>query len=101
MVKHVYRLCNFDNFQMPDSYVKQNCCPIRMLGDKSDIYLEISSITHVSSIRICIGTTMCYLTQFSMSGKLTKSKLSRFSPEQNSGCSCRQAFIHYCVFHQV
>ena len=28
LVKHVYRLCNFNNLQMPDSYVKQNCCPI-------------------------------------------------------------------------
>ena len=72
LVKHVYRQCNFNNLQMPDSYVKQNCCPIRMLGDKSDIYLEISSITNVSSIRIYIGTTMGYPTQFSMSGELTK-----------------------------
>ena len=52
---------------MPDTYVKQNCCPIRMLGNKSDIYLEISSITNISSIRIYIGTTMGYPTQFSMS----------------------------------
>ena len=37
---------------MPDSFIKQNYCPSRMLGDKSDIYLEISSITNVSSIRI-------------------------------------------------
>ena len=72
LVKHVYRLCNFNNFQMPDCYVKQNCCLIRMLGNKSDIYLDISSITNVSSIRIYIETTMGYPTQFSMSGKLTK-----------------------------
>ena len=57
---------------MPGSYVKQNCCPIRMLGNKSDVYLEINSITNVSSIRIYIGTTMGYPTQFSMNGKLTK-----------------------------
>ena len=25
LVKHVYRLCNFNNLQMPDSYVEQNC----------------------------------------------------------------------------
>ena len=43
-----------------------------MLGNKSDTYLEISSITKVSSIRIYIGTTMGYPTQISMSGKLTK-----------------------------
>ena len=72
LVKHVHRLCNFNNLQMHDSYVKQNCCPIRMLGNKSDICLEISSITNVSSIRIYIGTTMGNSTQFSMSGKLTK-----------------------------
>ena len=72
LVKHVHRLCNFNNLQMPNSYVKQNCCPIRMLGDKSGIYLEISSITNVSSIRMYIGTTMGYPTQLSMSGKLTK-----------------------------
>ena len=72
LVKHVHRLCNFNNLQMPDSYVKQNCCPIRLLGNKSDIYLEISFITNTSSIRIYIGTTMGYPTQFSMSGKLTK-----------------------------
>ena len=43
-----------------------------MLGNKSDIYLELSSITNVSSIRLYIGTTMGYPTQFSMNGKLTK-----------------------------
>ena len=72
LVKHIHRLCNFNNLQMPDSYVKQNCCPIRMLGNKSDIYLELSSITNISSIRLYIGTTMGYPTQFSMNGKLTK-----------------------------
>ena len=72
LVKHIHRLCNFNNLQMPDSYVKQNCCPIRMLGNKSDIYLAVSSITNVSSIRLYIGTTMGYPTQFSMNGKLTK-----------------------------
>ena len=72
LVKHIHRLCNFNNLQMPDSYVKQNCCPIRMLGNRSDIYLELSSITSISSIRLYIGTTMGYPTQFSMTGKLTK-----------------------------
>ena len=62
LVKHVHRLCNFNNLQMPDSYVKQNCCPIRMLGNRSDIYLELSSITNISSIRLYIGTTMGYPT---------------------------------------
>ena len=71
LVKHVHRLCNFNNLQMPDSCVKQNCSQIKMLGGKSDIYLEISSMTNVSSIRIYIGATMGYPTQFSMSGKLT------------------------------
>ena len=68
LVKHVHRLCNFNILQMPDSYVKQNCCPIRMLGNESDIYLELSSITIVSSIRIYNGTKMGYPTQFSMNG---------------------------------
>ena len=36
------------------------------------IYLEKSSITNVSSVRIYIGTTMGYPTQFSMIGKLNK-----------------------------
>ena len=72
LVKHIHRLCNFNNLQIPDSYVKQNCCPIRMLRNKSDIYLELSSITNVSFIRLYIGTTMGYPTQFSMNGKLTK-----------------------------
>ena len=75
LVKHVHRLCNFNNLQMPDSYVKQNCCPIRMLENRSDIYLELSSITNISSIRLYIGTTMGYPTQFSMTGKLTKSDM--------------------------
>ena len=72
LVKHIHKLCNFNNLQMPDSYVKQNCCPIRMLGNRSDIYLELSSITNISSIRLYIGTTMGYPTQFSMTGKLNK-----------------------------
>ena len=50
----------------------KKCCPIRMLGNKSDIYLEISSITNASFVRIYMGTTMVYPTQFFMSGKLTK-----------------------------
>ena len=37
-----------------------------MLGNKSDIFLEISSITNVNTIRIYIETTMGYPTQFSM-----------------------------------
>ena len=72
LIRHIHRLCNFNNLQMPDSYVKQNCHPIRMLGNKSDIYLELSSITNVSSIRLYVGTTMGYPTQFSMNRKLTK-----------------------------
>ena len=80
LVKHVYRLCNFNNLQMPDNYVKQKCCPIRMLGDKSGIYLEISSITKVNSIRIYIRTTVGYLTKFSMNGKLTKNDIEYCTP---------------------
>ena len=72
LVKHIHRLCNFNNLQMPDSYVKQNCGPITMLGNKSDIYLELSPIANVSSIRLYIGTTMGYPTPFSTNGKLTK-----------------------------
>ena len=34
-------------------------------------------------------------------GYLFEVNLSRFSLEQNYGCSCRQAFIHYCGLHQV
>ena len=60
---------------MPDSYIKQNCCPINMLGNKSDVFVEIRSITNGSSIRIYIGTTMGYPTQFSMNVKLTKSNI--------------------------
>ena len=75
LVKHVHRLCNFNNLQMPDSYVEQNYCPIRMLGNMSDIYLGISSITNVSSMRTYIGTTMGYPTLFAMSGKLSKSDM--------------------------
>ena len=64
---------------MPDSYVKQNCCPIKMLGNRSDIYLELSFITNVSSIRIYIGTTMGYPTQFSMSGEFTKGDMEYYT----------------------
>ena len=46
-----------------------------MLGNKSDIFLEINSITNISSIRIYLGTRMGYPTQFSMSGKLTKADI--------------------------
>ena len=72
LVKHIHRLCNFNNLQMPESYLKQNCCPIRMLGNRSDLYLELSSITNITSIRLYIGTTLGYPTQFPMTGKLTK-----------------------------
>ena len=43
LAKDTYRTYNFKSLQMPDSYVKQNCCPIRMLGNMSDILLEITS----------------------------------------------------------
>ena len=61
-----------------------------MLGNKSDIYLEIRYITNVSSIRIYIGITVGYPTQFSMSGKLTKGDIeyhtSIFYDEINFDC---------------
>ena len=79
LVKHIHRLCHFNNLQMPDSYVKQNCCPIKMLGNKSDIYLELHSINNISSIRQYIGTTMVYPTQFSMNEKLTKDDMEYHS----------------------
>ena len=56
-------------------YVKQHCCPRRMLGNMCDIYIEVNSITNVSSIRIYTGTRMGYLTQFSMNGNLAKSEI--------------------------
>ena len=34
---------------MPDSYVKQNCCPVTLSGDKVDVFLEVCSITNVRS----------------------------------------------------
>ena len=40
LVKHIYRLYDFNNLQMPDSYVKQKCCTITMLGNKSDVFSE-------------------------------------------------------------
>ena len=70
LVKHVYRLHNFNNLQVPDRYVKQNCCPIMIWGNKCDVILEIRSKTNVSSLRIYTGTTMGYPTQLSMSGNL-------------------------------
>ena len=73
--KHVSRLCNFNNLQMPDSYVMQKCGPIKMLGNKNDVLLELGSITSFISVRIYIGTAMGYPTQFSMSGKLKKKYL--------------------------
>ena len=66
LFKHVYRLCNFTNPQMPHKYMKQN------IGNKNDVFLEVNSVTNVSSLRIYIGTTMGYPTQFSMQGKLNK-----------------------------
>ena len=71
--KHVYRLHNVNNLQMPGSYVKQNCCPIRMQRNQSDRSLEMCSITNFkSNKKIYIGTTMGYPTQFLVSGKLNK-----------------------------
>ena len=91
LVKHVYRLCNFNNFQMADSHVKQNCCPIRMLGNKSDIFLERSSITNDNSIRAYTVTSMGYIMQFSMREKLTKGDIehhtSILQDEINFDCS--------------
>ena len=41
-------------------------------SNKSDVFLEKGSITNVNSVRIYIGTTMGYPTQFSMSGQIKK-----------------------------
>ena len=57
---------------MPDSYVKQNFSPIRMQGNKSDIFLEISPITNINSTKYTLEGMMGYPTQFSMSEKLNK-----------------------------
>ena len=45
------------------------------MGNKSDVFLGICSITNVSFVWIYIGGTMAYPTQFSMSGKLNKERL--------------------------
>ena len=45
---------------------------MRNLHKKSDIFLEVRSITNVNSIEIYIRTTMGYPTQFSMNVKLIK-----------------------------
>ena len=55
---------------MPDKYIKHNCWPNKVLGNKSDVFLEVCSITYVTSVRICIGTTMGYPTQFAILGTL-------------------------------
>ena len=34
LVKPVYGLCNFNNLQMPDKDVKQNCCPNKIFGNE-------------------------------------------------------------------
>ena len=47
--------------------VQLECWEIRVI-----YFLEISSISNVNSIKIYIGTTMGYPTQFPMSGKLNK-----------------------------
>ena len=43
------------------------------------------------SIFLCVDFSFCCFLKYT----------SSFSLEQNSGCSCRQAFIHYCGPHQV
>ena len=79
-----------------------------MLGNKNDIHLEISSITNVSSIRIYIGTTVGYPTQFSMSGKLTKGDMeyhtSIFYDETNFDWSKNRILnikMNLYFFHQL
>ena len=42
----------------------------KVLGSKSDVSLEISSESNASSVRIYMGTTVGYPTQFSSQGKL-------------------------------
>ena len=64
---------------MPDSYVKQNCCLIRMLGNKNDTFLEISFIANVNSRRKYIQTSMGYPMQFAMSEKLNKGEIGHYT----------------------
>ena len=64
LLNHAYSLCNFNNLQMSDKYVKPNCYPNKILVNKGDIFAEISYITNVSSVRIYIGITIGYTTQF-------------------------------------
>ena len=47
LVKLVYKLCNFNKVHMTDTYVEQKCCPI--LGNKSDVFLEVSTIANIIS----------------------------------------------------
>ena len=66
LFQHVYRLCNSTNLQMHGKYMKQNCWPHNIMGNKSDVFIEISSVTNSRYVRICIGTIMDYPVQFSM-----------------------------------
>ena len=50
-----------------------------------DIYLNLYKPI------ICVDFSFCCLLK----------NISSFYLEQNSGCSCRQAFIHYCGLYQV
>ena len=79
LLRHVYRLYNFNNLQMPDRYIKQHCCPITMLRNKSDVFLEMHPITIVISVRIHIETIMGYPTQFLMSRKSKKKNIEYHS----------------------
>ena len=62
-------------YQMPNQYIKQNCWQHKVLQNKSDVFLEIRSVSNTSSVRICTGTTIGNFTQFSMHQKLKKGDL--------------------------
>ena len=53
------------------------------LGNKSDVFLELSYIMNVSTVQIYIGSAMAYPTQSSVSEKLKKKNLESHTPSSH------------------
>ena len=66
--------------------------PVRQgINGSINICQEITCIRSIYTGHFCVDFSFCCLLKYMRS----------LSLEQNSGCICRQAFIHYCGLHQV
>ena len=97
----------YDNGLTPrgSQAIRIHVYPAKSYKSKHACLLNILVLLAVTLVLVFSFSSFNYLglvsSQINSKSIVYEVKLSRFSLEQNSGCRCRQAFIHHCGHHQV